>query len=210
MNSEIFNLLGIGWIDPAILFIIVLLLFIIVLIINIIQGLKLKKLKETYNSFMDGKDGKSLENEMLSLFEDIRGLKRITKKHENDINLIKDNLLITYQKIGLVRYDAFREMGGKLSFSVCILNDKNDGLILNSVHSTDGCYTYAKEIVNGESYINLGDEEKEALSKAINNEKIYKVGKRGKKKLDKNPLSSPEIEVDLESVNYEDYGFEEV
>lgn len=58
-------------------------------------------------------------------------------------------------------------MGGKLSFSLALLNDKNDGFILNSVHSSDGCYSYTKEITAGTCAIDLGEEEKEALEKAV-------------------------------------------
>ena len=68
-----------------------------------------------------------------------------------------------YQKMGLVKYDAFRQMGGQLSFSLALLNENNDGFIINSVHSTDGCYSYTKEVIAGEWSINpqmlLGREE---------------------------------------------------
>ena len=74
---------------------------------------------------------------------------------------------LTYQKLGVVKYNAFSEMGGKLSFAIAMLNQKNDGFILNAMHSSDGCYTYAKEVVNGESFIVLGEEEKQALDMAL-------------------------------------------
>ena len=75
-------------------------------------------------------------------------------------------LKITFQKVGLVKYDAFHEMGGKLSFSLALLNETNDGFVLNAVHSRDGCYTYVKEIIGGNSIIILADEEQEALDMA--------------------------------------------
>ena len=66
-------------------------------------------------------------------------------------------------------------MGGKLSFSVALLDDNNDGFIINAMHSREGCYTYIKEIVKGESYIILGDEEKQALEIALNESKAVVV-----------------------------------
>ena len=60
-------------------------------------------------------------------------------------------------------------MGGKLSFAICLLNDRNDGFIMNSIHSKDGCYNYVKEIIKGESFLPLGDEELEALEMAKQN-----------------------------------------
>ena len=72
-----------------------------------------------------------------------------------------------FQKIGLVKYNAFREMGGELSFSMVLLDEKDNGFILNSVHSTEGCYSYTKEVKNGKCNITLGEEEKQALDMAM-------------------------------------------
>ena len=69
----------------------------------------------------------------------------------------------SYQKVGIVKYDAFNEMGGKLSFALAMLDNNNTGWILNAMHSREGCYTYVKEIVKGESYIELAEEEAAAL-----------------------------------------------
>ena len=69
--------------------------------------------------------------------------------------------------MGLVKYDAFRQMGGQLSFCLCLLDDNNNGFIINSVHSTEGCYSYTKEIKAGESILDLGAEEAEALTIAL-------------------------------------------
>ena len=73
----------------------------------------------------------------------------------------------TYQKMGLIKYDAFHEMGGKLSFSLAMLDMRNNGFIINSVHSSEGCYSYTKEIKLGQCAIDLGAEEAEALSIAM-------------------------------------------
>jgi hypothetical protein len=81
---------------------------------------------------------------------------------------VKENLQITYQKVGVVKYDAFKEMGGKLSFVLALLDKSNNGILLNSVHSSrEGCYTYLKEIIKGESFLELSEDEKKALNQAI-------------------------------------------
>ena len=59
-------------------------------------------------------------------------------------------------------------MGGKLSFALALLDRENNGIILNAVHSRDNCFLYLKEIVKGESYVMLSQEEVEALRKAVN------------------------------------------
>ena len=58
-------------------------------------------------------------------------------------------------------------MGGKLSFALAMLDNNNNGWIINAMHSREGCYTYVKEIVKGESYVELAEEEAEALDRAI-------------------------------------------
>ena len=92
----------------------------------------------------------------------------INKIQANEINRIKDILSRTTNKIGIVKYDAFPDVGGKLSFALAMLDESNTGFVLNAIHSREGCYTYIKEIVKGESYIVLGQEEKDALRQAVN------------------------------------------
>lgn len=222
MESAIFNSMGMAGCDPAIIFIILLVLIIILLVMIIVQMVSLSKLKKNYNRFMQGKDGESLEDEMHKLFDDMRIMKKASEKADYEISGIKKNLLFAYQKLGIVRYDAFREMGGKLSFSIALLNDNDDGFIMNSVHSSDGCYTYIKEIKGGKAAVVLGEEESEALGMAlssITNEKNARkydgnVEDRNinfkEKSKEKNPFKAPEVELDIEPLDLEELGFEEV
>ena len=73
----------------------------------------------------------------------------------------------TFHKLGIVKYDAFHEMGGKLSFSLAMLDMRNNGFIINAMHTREGCYTYIKEIIDGNSVIVLSEEEQEALKRAM-------------------------------------------
>ena len=97
-------------------------------------------------------------------------MKVTVDKNKKDIRKLFHNMEYTYQKCGIVKYDAFQQMGGKLSFSLALLNERNDGFILNSVHSSDGCYSYTKEIIGGECKISLGEEEESALKLAMGEE----------------------------------------
>lgn len=142
-------------------------LVLILIIINIVNGVKMKKMKKKYQIFMEGKDGASLEDTIQETLNKIDHLMDSDEKNKKNIQLVLDHLDGTYQKLGLVKYDAFHEMGGKLSFSLALLNRKNDGFIINAMHSREGCYTYIKEIINGNSIILLSDEEKEALEMAL-------------------------------------------
>ena len=142
-------------------------LFLLILIIVLL--VKQRKLNKKYRNFMSGADGVSLESQILNRFCEIDDLKVDSKAVKAELGKINDNLMVTYQKIGVVKYDAFKEMGGKLSFVVALLDKNNNGIILNSVHSSrEGCYTYLKEIIKGESFLELSGDEKKALDMAIN------------------------------------------
>lgn len=137
------------------------------LVLVIVAIVKISKMKKQFSQFMSGKDAKSLEEEISKRFVEIDELKTQSKKYNKNIKDIYQQLESVYAKCGIVKYDAFNEMGGKLSFALALLDKSNNGYVINAMHSREGCYTYIKEIVKGESYITLGDEEKEALTKAI-------------------------------------------
>ncbi len=140
---------------------------IITFILAIVGIVKASKMKKKYNQFMAGSDGTSIEKLIKSNLRDVKEIKNTTIKNLQDIEDIYNKLETTFCKIGINKYDAFHEMGGKLSFALCMLDKKNNGYIVNVMHSNNGCFAYVKEIVNGESYIELGGEEKKALDDAL-------------------------------------------
>ncbi|MBO6112322.1 MAG: DUF4446 family protein [Lachnospiraceae bacterium] len=167
MNSVLMESMGLGNVDIFYLFLALAIIIFILLIVMIIQTVMTANLRKRFKIFMSGRNAMSLENGIASIYKDITMLKEHDLKFRSDIKEIKTNLLDCYQKIGVVKYDAFREMGGQLSFSIALLDKEDNGFILNSVHSANGCYTYTKEIQNGVCAINLADEEKEALNRAM-------------------------------------------
>lgn len=167
MNSNILQSIGLGNLDIAYLFLILLVFIVVLFIIIILQMKKLNRLQKRISKFMTGKDAKSLEKDIVGLYEDNKFLKINVDKNKKDIRTLYKNMENAFQKIGLIKYDAFQQMGGKLSFSLALLDENNNGFILNSVHSTEGCYTYTKEIKSGECAISLGEEEQQALDMAI-------------------------------------------
>ena len=164
MDSKILKALGI---DPAFIFIFLLILIIVLFVLYVNVTMKYNRLKSSYMTFIRGKDGKTLEESMKERFAEVEAILKYTKQNRLDIQKINKRLESTYQKIGIVKYDAFNEMGGKLSFALAMLDNNNNGWIINAMHSREGCYTYVKEIVKGESYVELAEEEAEALDRAI-------------------------------------------
>lgn len=163
--SDLFDNMGI---DPGIIIIILLILSIILLINVVSSNMRLSRLERKYKMFMKGSDAQSLEKVFVRKFAQIDRLYEAKEDHEHDINFIKKNLDIMFSKYGVEKYDAFDDVGGKLSFALALLDKENSGLILNAVHSHDNCFLYLKEIVKGESYVMLSQEEVEALRKAVN------------------------------------------
>lgn len=163
-NLDLEKLTGI----PADAFVLVLgALAIVLIIVMIVNAAKTTKIRKSYKKFMEGKNAQSLENIMAERLKQVENVISTEKKNREQIEIVMDHLDNTFQKTGLVKYNAFNEMGGKLSFSLALLNRKNDGFILNAMHSREGCFTYIKEVINGNSIIMLSDEEKEALELAL-------------------------------------------
>lgn len=143
------------------------------LTVTIVLLVKTVKLTKTYRAFMQGSDGVTMESAILSRFKEIDELKEESKYTSEKLNIACETLITAYQKVGIVKYDAFKEMGGKLSFSLCLLDDENNGFILTSMHTREGCYTYIKEIIKGESFVVLAAEERRALEEAKSKGSLY-------------------------------------
>ena len=168
MSSNFLNSIGLGNIDIGYLFLGLSIVSVILFILIIITFIQVGKFKKKYKKFMMGKDGGSLENDIMTLYEDNKYIKLSIDKNREDIKELYKKHETALQKIGLVKYDAFKEMGGKLSFAIALLDEKNNGFIINSVHSSEGCYSYTKRVKDGDSQIALSNEEKVAVERAIN------------------------------------------
>lgn len=148
--------------------IVLLILYIVLLILQLNNS-------KRYRKFMTGANARNLEGTILERIEQIEDL----KKSSAETRKILDNAVVksfdNYQKVSLRKYDAFKEMGGKLSFSLCLLDGNDNGFILTSMHSSrEGSYTYIKEIIKGEAFVLLAEEEKKTLEEAKNKSGVKK------------------------------------
>lgn len=130
--------------------------------------LRIRKLETRYKAFMKGKNGQSLERIFVQRFKELERLGAAKEIHERKITELQDKYTRLYSKYGVEKYDAFDDVGGKMSFVLALLDKNNTGVILNAIHSRDNCFLYLKEIVKGESFVMLSEEEVEALKKAVN------------------------------------------
>ena len=87
---------------------------------------------------MEGSEGKSIEQIIKAYTDDVKLLKETYTDNTDAIKDIYEKMQYTFHKIGIVKYDAFHEMGGKLSFALCMLDSNNNGYLLNVMHSNNG------------------------------------------------------------------------
>ena len=151
-------------------------LIIVFIIIIFILMAKLNKIKKNYNNFMKKLGNGANIQEDLETF--MHKVDRVEKQNLEIVeyckNLDKD-LEGCIQKIGIVRYNAFKDTGSDLSFALAMLDENNNGVVLNGIYSREMSNIYAKPVQNGTSNYTVSEEEKLAIEKAVNSKNIYKI-----------------------------------
>ena len=135
--------------DPAFLIIGLAVLTLVCMIITLVCFTQYRKLYRRYDIFMRGKDAETLEDTILDLLDETAVLQTSDRESRDQLKSLTRQVRASYQKIGIVKYNAFKGMGGNLSFVIALLDDNNSGFILNSVHSREGCYLYMKDVEKG-------------------------------------------------------------
>lgn len=141
---------------------------IILIILYISNNVKLSKLNKEYRNFMKkiGK-GEDIE-ENLKVY--IKKTEKVEKENKEIVGYCEDlskELSKTIKKVGIVRYNAFKDTGSDLSFALALLNDNNDGVVLNGIYSREMSNIYAKPIRAGKSTYTISEQEQEAINRAI-------------------------------------------
>ena len=152
--------------NPFIYLIILAVVCVALIVLVVILFRKLREQKERLDRFLVGQDGSDLEAALNDRFSRISALEDHNLENERAIRDIYSRLQGTYQKMGIVKYNAFTENGGNLSFAMALLNEKDNGYVMNVMNSREGSYVYVKEISQGRCDIPLGGEEEKALTEA--------------------------------------------
>jgi len=130
---------------------------------------KVKKLKRKYNRFMSLEGEKNIEDMLNSIIDRTDSINSKNKDIDIRISNIEDKLVNCIQKVGVIRYNAFDNMGSDLSYSIALLDINDNGIVISGIYSRDSSSTYAKPIVNGKSKYILSDEEVQAINEAKKN-----------------------------------------
>lgn len=151
----------------SIIFLVVLAFIVILLIIEIFNRIELNRIEKRYKKLMKGSSGKNIEEMLYEYKKNVENAIDIVNDIKNDYNNINLRLNNCVQKVSVIRFRAFDDVGSDLSFSIALLNEKNDGVVLTGIYGRNECTTFAKPIENGISKYDLSDEEKTALKDAM-------------------------------------------
>ncbi|MFX0560945.1 DUF4446 family protein [Tepidibacillus infernus] len=142
------------------------LLAIILLIWNITISFKLKNLKKRFLRFSRGGSVNNLEQMIENFSTDMDEIKEIIAQNRKQLHLILEKLTNIKGQVGIIRYNAFGEQGNDLSFSIAILDEKKNGIVITSIYNRGESNTYAKPLEAGESRYQLSKEEILAIERA--------------------------------------------
>lgn len=155
-------------------FLLILSIIIIILILFcIVLFIKYNKLNKRYDNFIKKMSRGNNFEETLNVY-----MKRVNDVSERNEEIIKycqrldNNISKCIKKVGIVRYNAFKDTGSDLSFTLALLNEENTGVVLNGIYSREMSNIYAKPITKGKSNYTISEQEQEAINKAINSDII--------------------------------------
>jgi len=142
-------------------------LVLILLVLDILLLIWVIRIRKKIRIFLKGKKVKDLEEVVSEQLKRMRGIEGDVKKlfkWNKDLQKISD---ISITKVGVVRFNPFKDTGGDQSFAIALLDSNNNGVVLSSLYTREGTRVYTKPIEKSGSTYHLSKEEKQAIEKAI-------------------------------------------
>lgn len=138
--------------------------------------IKMTRLSKRYNEFIKKLgNGKNIEEDLENYMYRVERVEKYNAELSQYCKTLNEDMSNCIQKIGIVRYNAFKDTGSDLSFTLALLNDNNDGVVLNGIYSREMSNIYAKPVQEGKSKYTISQEEKQAIDQAINSKIVYKI-----------------------------------
>jgi len=158
-------------------FLICLICFNILLLISFIAiVIKFSNINKRYKIFINKLgNGKNIQEDLENYMHIVERVEKQNNEITSYIKNLNEDLERCIQKVGIVRYNAFKDTGSNLSFALALLDENNNGVVLNGIYSREMSNIYAKPVENGKSSYTTSEEENEAILKAINSNDIYKM-----------------------------------
>ncbi|MCR8636766.1 DUF4446 family protein [Paenibacillus radicis (ex Xue et al. 2023)] len=153
--------------DVRVLMVVMIIVIVVFLIIVLVLSSKLNKLRKNYMSMLNGDASLNVESALIGLQEKVASSNAEVDGVKQQIQLITQQMKTMKSKIGIYRYNAFAESGSDLSFSLAILDENVDGVVVSGIHNREETYVYAKPLTKGQSQYPLSPEEKEAINRCV-------------------------------------------
>ena len=154
----------------------------VLIIVTVVNTISLKKINKKYISFMKQLgNGSNLDEMLKDYLRDVKEIKKDNSEIKAYYTKLDSDIASCIQKIGIVRYNAFRDVGSDLSFAIALLDGNDSGVILNGLYGSESSNIYAKPVKRGESLYQLSDEEKYALEIAEQNKNFVAKNRNFKK-----------------------------
>ena len=159
------------------IFLVVMSVLVILLIIGfIIMIIKLSSINKKYKTFMKKLgNGENIEEDLENYIYRVERVEKENNQIRNLIDSLDSNMENCIQKIGMVRYNAFKDPGSNMSFALALLDEHNNGVVFNGIYSREMSNIYAKPVEKGQSKYTVSEEEKEAIQMAVDSKEMYKV-----------------------------------
>ena len=152
---------------------------IILVLLVITMMAKLSSLNKKYKKFLEKLgNGNNIEEDLETYMYRVEKVEKQNAEIANYVKTLDEDLTRCIQKVGIVRYNAFKDTGSDLSFTLALLDEHNNGVVLNGIYSREMSNIYAKPVKNGESSYTMSEEEKMAVQKAINSEGNIRVDRK--------------------------------
>lgn len=158
-------------------FLIIMAIAVIILFIAFIAiVLKLSNVQKKYKTFLNKLgNGKDIYEDLDNYMYRVERVEKQNAEVITGLKILQQDLSKCIQKVGIVRYSAFKDTGSDLSFALALLDEDNNGVVLNGIYSREMSNIYAKPVEKGIATYTVSEEEKQAIDKAVNSDKIIKM-----------------------------------
>jgi hypothetical protein len=157
---------GTSWMTAALIVCVIILLLLVVQVFMLRS--RMNRLSRKYKYFMGGHDGVSVERQLSAEIKELRDMVSTSEGMLHQQELLANMQLESFQRMGMINYDAFDSTGDKLSFSLTLLNGRNNGFVFTCLTGSGTARIYAKKVTSGRCHESLSSEEAESIEMALN------------------------------------------